>query len=334
MITDRLNRPLRDLRISVTDRCNLRCRYCMPAEIFDHSYSFMKEEELLRFEEIIRLARLFVHLGVKKIRLTGGEPLLRPRLPELIHGLSQIEGLEDIALTTNGILLPKYADALKEAGLKRITVSLDSLDDERFGQINGRGIGVKQVLHGIEAASKAGLRIKINMVVQKGVNDKDILSMAEFFRETGHILRFIEYMDVGNSNGWKLDHVVSKKEIFEKIHQKYPLEPLNQNYKGEVATRFRYIGTDEEIGIISSVTDAFCSTCTRARLSANGYLYTCLFATGGTDLRTPLRAEQTDEQLLQLITKIWQGRTDRYSEERMSNTHMNKKKIEMSYIGG
>jgi cyclic pyranopterin phosphate synthase len=333
MITDRLHRPLRDLRISVTDRCNFRCRYCMPAEIFDMNHVFLREDELLRFDEIERVARLFVQLGVKKIRLTGGEPLLRPGLPELIARLTRIQGLKDIAVTTNGILLPKYASALKKAGLKRVTVSLDSLDDERFGQINGRGIRVEQVLSGIEAACQAGLPVKINMVVQRGVNDGDILPMAEFFREKGLTLRFIEYMDVGNSNGWRLDQVVSKKEIFETIHQKYPLEPLEPQFNGEVATRYRYQGSDVEIGIISSVTDAFCSTCTRARLSANGFLYTCLFATNGHDLRTPLRSGQPDEQLMRMIREIWERRSDRYSEERMA-TPLSKKKIEMSFIGG
>jgi cyclic pyranopterin phosphate synthase len=334
MIKDQLKRPLRDLRISVTDRCNFRCRYCMPAEVFGNDYPFLSREELLENDEIIRLARIFVRLGVRKIRITGGEPLLRPDLPELVRRLNGIEGLEDLALTTNGVLVPKYAEQLKSAGLRRITISLDSLDEERFAKMNGRGIGVQPVLQGIEAASRAGLKVKINTVVQKGVNEEDILPLTRHFRGTGHVVRFIEFMDVGNSNGWRLDQVVSKQEIFQRIHAEMPLEPVPPAEPGEVAKRFRFQGSEEEIGIISSVTDAFCSTCTRARLSANGQLYTCLFAEKGQDLRAALRSGASDEELTARIMSIWNSRTDRYSEERMSEASKRTSKIEMSYIGG
>lgn len=333
LISDQFERPLRDLRISVTDRCNFRCTYCMPAEVFGPDYPFLKKQQLLSFEEIAQLAKMFASLGVKKLRLTGGEPLVRKELFRLIEMLNDIDGIEDIALTTNGVLLPKEAARLKKAGLQRVTVSLDSLDDAKFGKINGRGIGVDAVLQGIEAAEKAGMTIKINMVVRKGVNDDEIIPMARFFRGTGHVLRYIEYMDVGNTNGWNMEEVVTKKEIVQRLHEEFPLEPAEANYFGEVASRYRYQGTDEEIGVISSISDAFCSTCTRARLSADGHLYTCLFATQGTNLREPLRA---GEDVLGLIKQTWAGRTDRYSEERSSQTitDRRKNKIEMSYIGG
>lgn len=333
---DKRKRPLRDLRISVTDKCNFRCQYCMPAEIFGPDYPFLPHHKLLSFEEITSLARIFVSLGVKKIRITGGEPLMRRDLPALIRMIRQVEGVEDIAMTTNGSLLAKHAEALKAAGLDRVTVSLDSLDDELFGKINGRGFKVADVLNGIAAAEEAGLRIKINMVVQRGVNDGDILPMARFFREKGHILRFIEYMDVGNSNGWKLDQVVPSREIVEMIHQEMPLEPINPNYFGEVASRYRYVGTENEIGLISSVTQAFCSTCTRARLSAEGKMYNCLFASTGIDLREPLRAGKTDEEIREFIRQVWEQRDDRYSEERLHQTPGLKPrdKVEMSHIGG
>ncbi|RBW71627.1 GTP 3',8-cyclase MoaA [Bacillus taeanensis] len=334
-VIDKLKRPLRDLRISVTDRCNFRCHYCMPAEIFGPDFEFLKKSKLLTFEEITRLVQLFVkQVGVKKIRITGGEPLMRKDLHKLIQQMNDIEGIEDIAMTTNGVLLPKYATQLKEAGLQRVTVSLDSLDDEKFGKINGRGIGIQPVLDGINAAENAGMKVKINMVVQKGVNEQDILPMARFFRGTGHILRFIEYMDVGNSNGWKLDEVFPKKEIITRIHKEMPLEPIDPNYRGEVAARYRYKGTDEEIGIISSVTDAFCSTCNRARLSAEGKLYTCLFSAKGHDLREPLRSGASDKEMIDLIQNIWHTRDDRYSEERLNNTNIQRPKVEMSHIGG
>ncbi|MBN2909715.1 GTP 3',8-cyclase MoaA [Polycladomyces sp. WAk] len=334
-IKDTLGRPLRDLRISVTDRCNFRCRYCMPEEVFGPDYKFLPREVLLRFEEITRLVRIFARLGVEKIRITGGEPLLRNGLPDLIRMLSGVEGIRDIALTTNGSLLAKQARALKEAGLKRVNVSLDALDDKIFAEINGGRSDVRSVLEGIEAASRAGLRVKVNMVVQKGVNDGQIIPMARYFRGTGHILRFIEFMDVGNSNGWNLDQVVSKREIIERIHREMPLEPAEPNYYGEVASRYRYRGTEEEIGVISSVTESFCSTCTRARLSADGRLYTCLFASEGYDLRGPLRAGESDDELEARIREVWNQRRDRYSDERLKNTRIrDRKKVEMSYIGG
>ncbi|RFU63085.1 GTP 3',8-cyclase MoaA [Bacillus sp. V59.32b] len=333
-VYDYFNRPLRDLRISVTDKCNFRCTYCMPAEIFGPDYPFLKRNELLSFEELERLTKIFVgSLGVKKIRITGGEPLMRSNLAELIRKIKSIHGVEDIAMTTNGSLLPKYARELKEAGLKRVSISLDSLKDEIFGKINGRGVSVQTVLDGIDAASEAGLQVKINMVVKKGMNDSEIIPMAKFFREKGHILRFIEYMDVGNTNEWKLNDVYPKKQIIDDISQVMPLEPIDPNYTGEVASRYRYIGSNDEIGVISSVSDAFCSTCNRARLSASGMLYTCLFASKGHDLRSPLRSNLTDEELASLLQELWNVRKDRYSEER-STAGTTRKKIEMSHIGG
>lgn len=334
-IKDALGRPLRDLRISVTDRCNFRCRYCMPEEVFGPDYPFLPREKILQFEEIVRLVRIFADLGVEKIRITGGEPLLRRDLPELIRMISEVEGIRDIALTTNGTLLARHAEALRSAGLKRVNVSLDAIDDEIFQRMNGGKSSVRPVLEGIEAAARAGLRVKVNMVVQKGVNDGQILPMARHFRGTGHILRFIEYMDVGNNNGWNLEQVVSKREIIERIHREMPLEPVDPDHYGEVASRYRYRGTDEEIGVISSVTDAFCSTCTRMRLSADGQLYTCLFASRGYDLRGPLRAGESDEKLAERICQVWNRRRDRYSEERLHNTGLRRRrKVEMSYIGG
>ncbi|OOR14730.1 cyclic pyranopterin phosphate synthase MoaA [Bacillus cereus] len=332
---DKLDRPLKDLRISVTDRCNFRCRYCMPEEIFGRDYSFLSNDKILSFDEIERITRIFVSLGVRKLRITGGEPLLRKGLPELIQRLNEIEGVEDIGLTTNGSLLKKFAPDLYKAGLSRVTVSLDSLNEERFSYLNGNRSKVKTVLAGIQAAAEVGMKIKMNMVVQKGKNEQDIVQMAEYFKENKHILRFIEYMDVGNFNGWELGEVVSKQEILEMIHKVMPLERIEANYPGEVATRYRYIDSDEEIGIISSVTDSFCSSCTRARISAEGKLYTCLFASKGNDLKELLRSGYTDEEITNIIRDIWNNRTDRYSDERLSNT--NKKtmpKIEMSHIGG
>ncbi|CAH2465568.1 MULTISPECIES: GTP 3',8-cyclase MoaA [Bacillus cereus group] len=332
---DKLDRPLKDLRISVTDRCNFRCRYCMPEEIFGRDYSFLSNDKILSFDEIERITRIFVSLGVRKLRITGGEPLLRKGLPELIQRLNEIDGVEDIGLTTNGSLLKKFAPDLYNAGLSRVTVSLDSLNEERFSYLNGNRSKVKTVLAGIQAAAEAGMKIKMNMVVQKGKNEQDIVQMAEYFKENKHILRFIEYMDVGNFNGWELGEVVSKQEIVEMIHKVMPLERIEANYPGEVATRYRYIGSDEEIGIISSVTDSFCSSCTRARISAEGKLYTCLFASKGNNLKELLRSGYTDEEITDIIRDIWNNRSDRYSDERLSNT--NKKtmrKIEMSHIGG
>ncbi|EJP95862.1 GTP 3',8-cyclase MoaA [Bacillus cereus] len=332
---DKLDRPLKDLRISVTDRCNFRCRYCMPEEIFGRDYSFLSNDKILSFDEIERITRIFVSLGVRKLRITGGEPLLRKDLPELIQRLNEIDGVEDIGLTTNGSLLKKFAPDLYKAGLSRVTVSLDSLNEERFSYLNGNRSKVKTVLAGIQAAAEAGMKIKMNMVVQKGKNEQDIVQMAEYFKENKHILRFIEYMDVGNFNGWELGEVVSKQEIVEMIHKVMPLERIEANYPGEVATRYRYIGSDEEIGIISSVTDSFCSSCTRARISAEGKLYTCLFASKGNNLKELLRFGYTDEEITNVIRDIWNNRSDRYSDERLSDT--NKKimpKIEMSHIGG
>ncbi|MDA2731203.1 GTP 3',8-cyclase MoaA [Bacillus cereus] len=332
---DKLQRPLKDLRISVTDRCNFRCRYCMPEEIFGPDYSFLSNDKILSFDEIERITRIFLSLGVRKLRITGGEPLLRRGLPQLIERLNKIDGVEDIGLTTNGSLLKKFAPDLYKAGLSRVTVSLDSLEEERFFYLNGNRSKVQRVLEGIQAAAEVGMKIKINMVVQKGKNEQDILQMAQYFKENKHILRFIEYMDVGNYNGWELKEVVSKQEIVDMIHQVMPLERIEANYAGEVATRYRYIGSDEEIGVISSVTDSFCSSCTRARISAEGKLYTCLFASKGNDLRELLRSDYTDEEIKDVVRDIWNNREDRYSDERLSNS--NKKampKIEMSHIGG
>ncbi|HFJ9453954.1 GTP 3',8-cyclase MoaA [Bacillus anthracis] len=332
---DKLQRPLKDLRISVTDRCNFRCRYCMPEEIFGPDYSFLSNDKILSFDEIERITRIFVSLGVRKLRITGGEPLLRRGLPQLIERLNEIDGVEDIGLTTNGSLLKKFAPHLYKAGLSRVTVSLDSLEEERFFYLNGNRSKVQRVLEGIQAAAEVGMKIKINMVVQKGKNEQDILQMAQYFKENKHILRFIEYMDVGNYNGWDLKEVVSKQEIVDTIHQVMPLERIEANYVGEVATRYRYIGSDEEIGIISSVTDSFCSSCTRARISAEGKLYTCLFASKGNDLRELLRSEYTDEEITDVVRDIWNKREDRYSDERLSHTSKKRApKIEMSHIGG
>ncbi|WP_209125260.1 GTP 3',8-cyclase MoaA [Alkalihalobacillus sp. BA299] len=333
-VYDKFNRPLRDLRISVTDKCNFRCTYCMPAELFGPDYPFLERHEILSFEEIERLTRLFVHsLGVKKIRITGGEPLMRKDLPDLIEKINAIEGVKDIAMTTNGVLLPKHAKALKAAGLMRVSVSLDSLDDELFGKINGRGVSVKAVLEGIEAAKDAGLQVKINMVVKRGMNEKEVVPMAKFFREKGHILRFIEFMDVGNTNEWRLDDVYSKQQIIADIHEVMPLEPIEPNYVGEVATRYRYVDSEEEIGVISSVTDAFCKSCNRARISAEGKLYTCLFSSVGHDLRDVVRSSLSDEEVSTHIQHIWEGRKDQYSVDRSRLKHK-RKKVEMSHIGG
>nr|WP_220185892.1 GTP 3',8-cyclase MoaA [Paenactinomyces guangxiensis] len=334
-MTDALGRPLHDLRISVTDRCNFRCRYCMPEEMYGPDYPFLPREKLLTFEEITRLVRIFSSLGVTKIRITGGEPLLRKDLPQLIRMIASIPSVKDIALTTNGVLLKKQATLLKKAGLERINVSLDTLNNDLFTRLNSRKYRVEQVLEGIEAAARAGLRVKINMVVMKGVNDGEIVSIARHFRGSGHILRFIEFMDVGNSNGWNLKQVISMEEIVSRIHHEMPVEPMKPNYFGEVASRFRYQGSDEEFGVISSITAPFCSSCTRARLSSDGYLYTCLFASTGTNLVDPLRSGASDESIKQLIEEIWQQRTDRYSEDRSLQTGKQKgEKIEMSYIGG
>ncbi len=332
-LVDTRGRPLHDLRISITDRCNFRCRYCMPKEIFNREYEFLQRELLLTFEEITRLTRIFKELGVEKVRITGGEPLLRKGVEQLISGLSEID-LADLTLTTNGSLLARKADALAAAGLRRITVSLDSMDPAVFGAMNDVDFPVSDVLEGIAAAADAGLvPVKVNMVVKRGVNADGILPMAEHFRGTGHIVRFIEFMDVGMSNGWRLDDVVPAQEILETIAARYPIEPVDPNYAGEVAGRWRYSDGAGEIGVITSISKPFCGDCSRARLSAEGTLYTCLFATGGIDFRAPLRAGATDEDLARLVTDIWERRVDRYSEMRSEAT-VDLPKVEMSYIGG
>ncbi|MSQ14822.1 MAG: GTP 3',8-cyclase MoaA [Dehalococcoidia bacterium] len=331
---DTLNRPLRDLRISVTDRCNFRCTYCMPREVFGKDFAFLPHKELLTFEEITRLARIFVANGVEKLRLTGGEPTVRKDIEKLITMLASLEDLKDLTLTTNGSTLTKKAQALKEAGLDRITVSLDSLDDEVFKSMNDADFPVQGVLDGIEAASEAGLHpIKINMVVRRGVNDKDILDMAGFFRGTGHILRFIEYMDVGSTNGWRMNDVVPAAEIVNAINEVWPVEPADANYFGEVAERWRYKDGAGEVGVIASVTQAFCRDCTRARLSADGKLYTCLFSNFGYDFRKLLRDGSADEEIAEYLRSVWRIRDDRYSELRSEQT-IDLPKVEMSFIGG
>ncbi|RPJ48180.1 MAG: GTP 3',8-cyclase MoaA [Betaproteobacteria bacterium] len=330
---DRRGRPLRDLRISVTDRCNFRCVYCMPKEKFGSDYQFLERSALLSFEEIVRLARVFRHHGIEKIRITGGEPLVRRNIEQLIRMLAAIPGL-DLTLTTNGSLLAKKAAALRAAGLQRITVSLDSLDDAVFKAMNDVDFPVSRVLEGIDAAAAAGFSpIKINMVVKRGLNEDSIVPMARCFRERGHILRFIEYMDVGATNGWRMDDVVSAREIVERIARAMPLEPAAPNYTGEVAARWRYRDGSGEIGVIASVTQAFCRDCTRARISTEGQLYTCLFATTGHDLRALLRSGASDDDLRAAICNVWSRREDRYSEIRGAHTAP-LQKIEMSYIGG
>ena len=342
-VADQLGRPLRDLRISVTDRCNFRCTYCMPKEVFNADYRFLRHSDLLTFEEIARLAAAFVQHGVEKIRLTGGEPLLRKDLHKLIAMLSPMKthgGNElDIALTTNGSVLARKAQQLADAGLKRISVSLDGLDDATFRRMNDVDFPVRDVLDGIEAATAAGLvPVKINMVVKRGVNEDEVVAMARRFRGSGHIVRFIEYMDVGTSNGWRMDEVVPSNEVLRLIAQEFPLQPLDANYTGEVAERWRYRDGQGEIGVISSVSQAFCRECTRARLSAEGKLFLCLFANQSHDLRTLLRgngqqAPVTDSQLETAIGRIWSARDDRYSELRTEAT-AKMPKVEMSYIGG
>jgi GTP 3',8-cyclase len=334
---DTLGRPLHDLRISVMDRCNFRCPYCMPKETFHEHYRFLKSSERLSFDEITRLARLFVDLGVRKVRLTGGEPLLRPNLSELVGELTALEGVQDVALTTNAVLLAQHAAELKANGLRRITVSLDSLDPEIFRSMSGGFAERDRVLDGIQAAVDAGLTpIKINAVVQRGVNDHTVLDMIERFRGSPVIVRFIEYMDVGNRNHWSLDRVVPSRELVERIGARWPLHAVEENYRGEVAERYAFDDGNGEIGFISSVTNPFCGACTRARLSSEGVFYTCLFATQGTDLRAPLRAGASDDDLRALIANTWQQRGDRYSELRAS-PHIGEqplRKIEMYYIGG
>jgi cyclic pyranopterin phosphate synthase len=329
---DTRGRPLRDLRVSITDRCNFRCVYCMPREVFGREYRFLPHADLLRFEEIDRLARVFVRHGVEKIRLTGGEPLVRRDVERLVELLARIPGL-DLTLTTNGALLPEKAQALADAGLRRITVSLDSLDDGVFRAMNDVDFPVDRVLDGIDAAAAAGLPVKVNMVAKRGLNEASIVPMARYFRERGHILRFIEFMDVGHTNGWRLDDVVPAAEVVQRIDAELPLEPAEPHYRGEVARRWRYRDGSGEIGVIASVTQPFCGDCTRARLSAEGRLFTCLFGLRGHDLRAPLRAGATDEELHAEIGRVWGRRTDRYSELRSAQT-LDLPKVEMSYIGG
>lgn len=335
-IYDTLGRTLRDLRISVTDRCNFRCTYCMPKEVFGADFAFLPHDDLLSFEEIVTLAKVFVKAGVRKLRITGGEPLLRRDLDHLIGMLAAIPDVEDIALTTNGSLLtPKRAKQLKDAGLNRVTISLDSLRDEVFMAMNDVRFPVKKVLEAVEAAEQAGLTpVKINMVVKRGVNEEDVVEMARHFRGTSTIVRFIEYMDVGNSNGWRLDDVVSASEILSKIHALWPLESIPPRVKGEVATRYVYEDGQGEIGVIGSVTRAFCGTCTRARLSPEGELFTCLFAGKGHDFRERLRRGDSEDELFDYLISIWHGRRDRYSELRSRATEFPHHKVEMSHIGG
>lgn len=338
-LADTLQRPLRDLRISVTDRCNLRCTYCMPREVFDDNYGFLPRAELLTFEEIERVARLFVRLGVQKIRLTGGEPLLRRGIEQLIERLARLETGTgkpvEVALTTNAVLLAKKARALKDAGLARITVSLDGLSDTTFRKMSDSNVAVATVLDGIAAAQAAGLApVKVNMVVQRGANEHEIVPMAAHFRHSGVILRFIEFMDVGTTNGWCMDDVVPARDILDRIAAHYPLQQADPNYSGEVAERWRYADGSGEIGVIASVTQAFCHECTRIRLSTDGKLYNCLFTGDGADLRTPLRQGESDTVLTNLIAAHWQPRADRYSQLRHAATALPRAKIEMSYIGG
>ncbi|MGQ0651821.1 MAG: GTP 3',8-cyclase MoaA, partial [Betaproteobacteria bacterium] len=331
-VADVRGRTMHDLRLSVTDRCNFRCVYCMPREVFGADYKFLPHDAILTFEEIARLARVFVGLGVQKIRLTGGEPLVRRDMARLVRMLAELA--VEITLTTNGSLLARHAKALKDAGLHRVTVSLDSLDDATFRAMNDADFAVSRVLEGIDAAAAAGLNpVKINMVVKRGVNERDIVAMAERWRGTGHIVRFIEYMDVGSTNGWRMDDVVPSAEVVKRIASRWPLEPAEANYAGEVAERWRYLDGAGEIGVISSVTQAFCSTCTRMRLSTEGSLFTCLFAERGHDLKSLLRGGASDDALRNEIAAVWQRRTDRYSEIRTAET-ARARKVEMSYIGG
>jgi GTP 3',8-cyclase len=334
---DRLGRPLHDLRISVMDRCNFRCPYCMPKEQFHEHYRFLKSQERLSFEEIVRLARLFATLGVRKLRLTGGEPLLRTNLADLVGDLTDIPGIDDIALTTNGVLLGQHAVDLHANGLKRVTVSLDTLDKQVFARMSGGFGALEQVLSGIDAAIAAGLTpVKINAVIERGLNDHTALDLVERFRGSPVIVRFIEFMDVGNRNQWRPELVVPSRELAARIHERWPMQPVSQNYHGEVAKRWRFDDGGGEVGFISSVSQPFCGACSRARLSSGGKFYTCLFATHGLDLRAPLRAGANDAEVLQMICRVWGDRTDRYSElrEALRRTAPETKKIEMNYIGG
>jgi len=334
---DTLGRPARDLRISVLDRCNFRCPYCMPEDQFPESYKFLSRKDWLSFEEIERLARIFVGLGVTKLRVTGGEPLLRPNLTELIARLAAIQGIDDLAVTTNGVLLERMAEPLAEAGLHRVTVSLDSLDKATFLRMSGGRGDLDQVLRGIDKASRCGLQLKINTVVQRGNNEDSVLPLVEYFRGTGHIVRFIEYMDVGTLNHWNMEQVMPAKELRDMIHARWPIDPLGNNYHGEVAKRYAFRDGEGEIGFITSVTEPFCGNCNRARLSASGELFTCLFASRGTDLRQPLRDGLDDAQVKALVQRVWLARDDQYSILRShlkKDSAMSEKKVEMYHIGG
>ena len=338
-MTDKFGRQIRDLRISVTDRCNFRCPYCMPAEVYGEKYEFLPRPHILSFEEIERLTRLFARIGVSKVRITGGEPLVRVNLPDLVSKLCVIDGIDDVALTTNGYLLENNAQQLINAGLSRLTISLDSIDPEVFKEMSGRPQGPANTLAGIKAATLLGFKqIKINVVVQRGINEHTLVDTARYFKGTGAIVRFIEFMDVGTKNGWELSQVFTSREVIETINAEFPLEPVEPNYKGEVASRYRYVDGSGEIGVISSVSEPFCGDCTRARLSTDGKLITCLFASGGTDLKTPMRSGATDAELVEIITSVWTGRSDRYSELRSKDTAFNTdsdgSKVEMYYIGG
>lgn len=335
-IIDQLGRPARDLRISVLDRCNFRCPYCMPEDQFPEGYQFLTRKQWLNFDEIERLSRIFIKLGVSKLRITGGEPLLRPDLPELIARLIKLEGIDDLALTTNGTLLSRMASELSAAGLHRVTVSLDSMDNKVFSNMSGGRGSLGQVLEGIQAAADAGLGIKINTVVQRGINDHTLLDLLEHFRGSGHIVRFIEFMDVGTLNHWDLAKVVPARELRDMIHARWPLVPLEHNYHGEVAKRYTFADGAGEIGFITSVTEPFCGNCNRARLSADGEMFTCLFASRGTDLKGALRAGASDEQLLELIGKVWLHRNDRYSSQRSigKTAAQDHDRVEMYHIGG
>jgi cyclic pyranopterin phosphate synthase len=336
-LLDRLGRPLETLRVSITDRCNFRCVYCMPKEVFGRDYAFLERRELLTFEELERIVRVFATLGVHTVRLTGGEPLVRRHVEHLVELLSAIETRDgrrlELALTTNGSLLAQKAEALAAAGLSRVTVSLDSLDDEAFRAMNDVDFPVQRVLEGIDAAAAAGLPVKVNAVVKRGANDGDVLGLAEHFRGSGHVLRFIEYMDVGSTNGWRLGDVVSAEEIVRRISERWPLEPVEAERPDATARRWRYVDGAGEVGVVASVTQPFCGGCSRARLSAEGKLYTCLFAARGHDLRAPLRLGASDEDLTEQLRSIWTRRTDRYSELRTAET-AELPKVEMSYIGG
>ena len=338
-VTDKFGRRVRDLRISVTDRCNFRCPYCMPAEVYGEKYEFLPRPHILSFEEIERLTRLFVRIGVSKVRITGGEPLVRANLPDLVSKLCVIDGINDVALTTNGYLLENNAQQLKDAGLNRLTISLDSIDPDVFKEMSGRPQGPTNTLAGIKVAASLGFKqIKINVVVQRGVNEHTLIDTARYFKGTGAIVRFIEFMDVGTKNGWELSQVFTSDEVIQTINAEFPLEPIEPNYKGEVASRYRYVDGSGEIGVISSVSKPFCGDCTRARLSTDGKLITCLFASGGTDLKTPMRSGATDADLAAIIAKVWTGRSDRYSELRSKDTEFENdsddSKVEMYYIGG